>query len=112
MPTCLSPAKHYDERKRVCFFLVGDLILKRQFVLSKKEDNLAAELCDRFDGPYKIKRRLSPVVYILINKKRKYAGKEHTRHLKPYVQDARHTTEIDSVNSRYRTYPSDFRLPR
>ena len=43
------------------------------------------KLSDKFSGPYKVVRRLSLVVFRLVNARGKYAGKEHLRHLKPYV---------------------------
>lgn len=60
--------------------------MKRQCVLSEKKDNFAAKLCDKYVGLYKIKRRFTPVVYILITDEGKYAGKEHiciTQALRP-----------------------------
>ena len=54
-------------------------------VLSNKEEDIAAKLSDKYSGPYKDVRRLSPVVFRLVDSRGKYAGKEHVRHLKPYV---------------------------
>ena len=53
--------------------------------MSNKEKDIAAKLSDKFSGPYKVERRLSPVVFGLVDSRGKYAGKEHVRHLKPYV---------------------------
>ena len=60
-------------------------ISKRERVLSNKEKDIAAKLSDKFFGLYKVVRRLSPVVFRLVDSRGKYAGKEHVRHLKPHV---------------------------
>lgn len=60
-------------------------IITRAGVIILSELVTSAKLCDKYDGPYKLKRNLSLVVYILITEKGKYAGEEHTRHLEPHV---------------------------
>ena len=57
-----TQAKYYDKHRRERHFKVGDLVLKRERVLSNKEKDIAAKLSDKFSGPYKVVRRLSPVV--------------------------------------------------
>ena len=53
--------------------------------MSNKEKDIAAKLSNKFSVPYKVVRRLSPVVFRLVDSRGKYAGKEHVRHQKPYV---------------------------
>ena len=80
-----TQAKYYNKHRRERHFKVGDLVPKRERVLSNKEKDIAAKLSDKFPGPYKVVRRLSPVVFRLVDSRGKYAGKEHIRHLKLYV---------------------------
>ena len=61
------------------------MVLKRERVLSNKEKDIVAKVSDKYSGPYKVVRLLSPVVYRLVDSRGKYAGKEHIRHLKPFV---------------------------
>ena len=80
-----TQAKYYDKNRRERHFKVDDLVLKRERVLSNKKNDIAAKLSNEFSGPYKVVRRLSPVVLRLVDFRGKYAGKEHARHLKSYV---------------------------
>ena len=80
-----TQVKYYDKHRRDGQFKMVDLVFKRERVLSNKEKDIAAKLPDKFSGPYKVVRRLSPVVFRLVDARGKYAGREHSRHLKPYV---------------------------
>ena len=80
-----TQAKYYDKHRRERHFKVGDLVLKRERVFSNKEKDIATKLSDEFFGPYRVVRRLSPMVFRLVDVREKYAGKEHVRHLKLYV---------------------------
>ena len=87
-------------------FKVGDLVLKRERVLSSKEKDIAAKLSDKFYGPYRVVRRLSPVVFRMVDSRGKYAGKEHIRHLKPYV--ASDDLKEGEPSTKPSTNPHDF----
>ncbi|XP_033225941.1 uncharacterized protein LOC117178627 [Belonocnema kinseyi] len=63
-----TQTKYYNAGKRDRDFSVGDLVLRRNRKLSKKIANIASKLFPKFEGPFKIKRRLSPVVYTLRSK--------------------------------------------
>ena len=80
-----TQARYCNKHRREGHFKVGDLVLKRERILSNKEKDIAAKLSDKYSGPYKVVRRLSPVVFRLVDSRGKYADKEHIRHLKPYV---------------------------
>ena len=80
-----TQARYYDKHRRKRHFKVDNLVLKRERILSNKEKDIAAKLSDKFSGPYKVVRRLSLAVFRLVDAREKYAGKEHVRHLKPYV---------------------------
>ena len=92
-----SQAKYYDNKHRERSFAVGDLVLRRQRVLSSKGENIAAKLTEKFEGPFKIVKRLSPVVFRLVNDSGRFVGKEHIRHLKPYFENI--SNSLDAVQS-------------
>ena len=62
-----TQARYYDKHRRERHFKVSDLVHKRERVLSNKEKDIAAKLSDKFSGPYKVVRRLSPVVFRLVD---------------------------------------------
>ena len=74
-------AKFYNKHRRERHFKVGDYVLKRDRVLSNKEKDIAAKFSDKLSGTYKVVRRVSPVVFRLVDSRGKYAGKQHVRHL-------------------------------
>lgn len=53
-----SQVIYYNNKHSDGSFRVGDLILKRQRILSKKVDDVAAKLSEKFEGPYKICKKL------------------------------------------------------
>jgi len=77
-------ASRYNLRRRSRTFRVGDLVLKRQHILSSAAHNIAAKLAHKFQGPFKIVRVISPVIYELEQLDGSPAGKIHIQDLKPY----------------------------
>jgi len=77
-------SKYYDRKRRDVEFQVGDLVLKRQHVLSSAAQNIAAKLSPKFHGPFRIDRMLSPVVCELVHLNGDFASKVHVQDLKPY----------------------------
>ena len=67
-------AARYNLRRRSIELKVGDRILKISTKLSYKADDKAGKLFDKYEGPYIIKRKISPTVYELKNLKGKSAG--------------------------------------
>jgi len=76
-------ASRYNLRRRNRTFRVGDLVLRRQHVLSSAAQNIAAKLAHKFQGPFK-GRVISPVIYELARLDGSVAGKIHVQDLKPY----------------------------
>jgi len=74
----------YNLRRRTRTFRVGDLVLKRQHILSSAAQNVAAKLAHKFQGPFRIQSVISPVVYELARLDGSPAGKIHIQDLKPY----------------------------
>ncbi|XP_077277434.1 uncharacterized protein LOC143905733 [Temnothorax americanus] len=58
-------AGRYNLRRRPRRFRVGDLVLRRQHVLSSAAQNIAGKLAPKFQGPFRIQRVISPVLYEL-----------------------------------------------
>lgn len=77
-------AEYYNKRHREVIYSVGDLVLKRQHVLSSAAQNVAAKLAPKFHGPFKIGRVLSTVVYELRDLSDAFVCKAHVKDLKPY----------------------------
>ncbi|GAB1867938.1 RNA-directed DNA polymerase [Camponotus japonicus] len=77
-------ASRYNLRRRGRTFKVGDLVLKRQHILSSAAHNIAAKLAYKFQDPFKIVRAISPVIYELEQLDGLPAGKIHIQDLKPY----------------------------
>lgn len=59
--------KYYNEKKRNLSLRVGDLVLKRDRKKFDEAKDLAQKLNEKFIGPFKISRRMSPVVYCLVS---------------------------------------------
>jgi len=77
-------ASNYNLRRRPRTFVRGDLVLRKQRVLSNAAQNFAAKLAPKFEGPFRIEKKLSSVVYELIRLDGSLAGKVHVQDLKPY----------------------------
>ncbi|XP_025266173.1 uncharacterized protein LOC112638514 [Camponotus floridanus] len=77
-------ASRYNLRRRGRTFKIGDLVLRRQHILSSAAQNIAAKLAHKFQDPFKIVRVISPVVYELGSLGGSSAGKSHIQNLKPY----------------------------
>jgi len=79
-----SQASRYNLRRRNRTFRVGELVLRRQHILSSAAQNVAAKLAHKFQGPFKVGRKISPVIYELTRLDGSAAGKIHVQDLKPY----------------------------
>ncbi|XP_071579128.1 uncharacterized protein [Temnothorax nylanderi] len=77
-------AANYNLRRRPRRFRVGDLVLRRQHVLSSAAQNIAEKLAPKFQGPLRVKRVISPVVYELAQLNGSTVGKVHVKDVKPY----------------------------
>ncbi|XP_039309912.1 uncharacterized protein K02A2.6-like [Solenopsis invicta] len=75
---------YYNKHRRDKTFGVGELVLKRQHVLSSAAQNIAAKLSPKFHGPFRVSKALSPVVYELTDLDGTAMGKAHIKDLKVY----------------------------
>ena len=78
-------AKYYNKNRRDLSFVVGDLVVRRNHILSAAAQNFAAKLAPKFTGPCLVKKVLSPVVYELGDVDSHRISKVHISDLKPFV---------------------------
>jgi hypothetical protein len=78
-------AQRYNLRRRPQDFNVGDIVWKRNFALSDATANFSAKLAPKFTGPYKVKKKVSTLIYELEDQNCKDVGRWHVVDLKPYV---------------------------
>lgn len=74
--------RYYDLRRRPLEFNVGDKVFKKNYVLSSAPKHFSASLAQRFTGPFRVKRKISPRVYELVNENNKTIGTWHVKDLK------------------------------
>jgi hypothetical protein len=73
---------YYNLRRRNVFFKVGQLVLRKNYVLSSAAQKISAGLMPKFMGPFRITRQISPVTYELVTTNGKPAGRWHVKDLK------------------------------
>lgn len=78
-------ARYYNKNRRNIAFKVGDLVVRRNRVLSSAVDQFAAKLAPKFTGPCRIEKIISPVVYELKDVENNRVSKVHIADLKPFV---------------------------
>lgn len=81
-----SQKVQYDRSRRAVHYAVGDLVLRRNHVLSDASKGFAASLAPKWSGPYRVTAKLSELVYQLANSlSRKVIGPVHVYDIKPYT---------------------------
>lgn len=85
----LQQAAQYDKGRRDVQFQVGDLVLRRTHPLSNASKGFAASLANRWDGPFRITEKVSPLSYRLarLHGTQQY-GPIHVSDLKRYFEPA------------------------
>ena len=78
--------KYYDLRRRSWTPYIGDKVLKKTQQLSDKAANFNAKLAEKFDGPYIVKKKQSPVIIDLQDERGRYYWHVHISKLKPYLE--------------------------
>lgn len=80
----------YDRSHRDIHYEVGDLVLRRNHVLSDASKKFSASLAPKWSGPYRVKEKLSSLVYKLADMRSKPAGGPvHVCDLKRYTARGR-----------------------
>lgn len=74
---------YYNLRKRPYEFEVGQLVWKRNYVLSDASKYFSAKLAPKYVGPLTIKKKISPWTYELVDDKGVHKGVWHAKDLKP-----------------------------
>lgn len=78
--------KYYDLRKRKVEFEVGDTVYKRNYVLSDAANYFSAKLAPKFIK-CSIHKKISPVIYELLDENGKNLGRYHAKDLKEAPDD-------------------------
>lgn len=73
----------FNLRRRNVDYQVGDVVWKRQFLLSNAANYFNAKLAGKFCGPFKIKRKIGYCVYELEDENGVSIGNWHVKDLKP-----------------------------
>lgn len=74
--------KQYNLRRRDVRYGVGDVVWKRQYVLSDAANYFTAKLAGKFSGPYKVRKKVGYCVYELEDDQGVSIGNWHTKDLK------------------------------
>ena len=78
-------ATRYNLRRRVVQLPEGTLVLRKNFVLSNAQKAFSAKLAPRWIGPFKVKKKVGNVSYLLEDpEKKKEDGVWHIEQLKRY----------------------------
>lgn len=78
-------ARHYNLRKRSIEFNEGDVVWKKNYVLSNAANNFCAKLAPKY-VECRVIRKASPLVYELVDMRDKNLGRWHVKDLKPGVE--------------------------
>jgi hypothetical protein len=87
-----TTSHYYNLRRRNVFFKVGQLVLRKNYVLSSAAQKISAGLMPKFLGPFRITRQISPLTYELVTTNGKPAGRWHIkvmRRLREHVRRKR-----------------------
>lgn len=89
----------YDRSHRDVHYGVGDLVLRRNHVLSDAAKGISASLSAKWLGPYRVETKMSPLVYKLADSQgRPVGGPVHVSDLKPFVARSNDWGEGEAVN--------------
>ena len=95
-------SQYYNAGRRDVNFQVGDLVWKRNKVLSSAAQGIATKLAPKFAAPYTVTKVLGSNTYELADTEQNTFGPVHTEQLKPYV-----TAEVDDICSQDQRPPRD-----
>ena len=75
--------RHYDLRRCNWLPKIGDEVLKRMHILSKKAADINAILSEKFEGPCTVLRKISPIIFDLKGGDGKVIRQIHVKDIKP-----------------------------
>lgn len=76
--------EQYNLRRRHVEYKVGDLVWKKQYVLSDAANYFTSKLAGKYSGPFKVRKRVGYCVYELESDRGVSIGTWHTKDLKPH----------------------------
>lgn len=91
--------RYYNQGRSKVAYEVGDVVLKRQRVLSSGIDKRYGKLVTLFHGPFTISKVLSPTVVQLRSEGGVIPGYLHVSDIKPYVTPTSPTANLDEPKS-------------
>lgn len=74
----------YDQSHKDVSFAEGDLVKKKTHTLSSAINKLSAKLAEKYDGPFKVKEKVSDTVYVLEGMHGESMGRWHVNELRPW----------------------------
>ncbi len=74
----LRQKRNYDRKRRELSFKVNDRVWMRSHPLSKAERKFSAKLAPKWQGPYRIIRRMGPLNYQVVQEKQERIYELHT----------------------------------
>ena len=80
-----TQAQYYNRKRREVYYQVGDLVRRRNHVLSFADDRFATKHAPKFVGLAKVIKVLSPVVYLVKDLNMNRTTKVHVNDLKHFV---------------------------
>ncbi|CAB0042113.1 unnamed protein product [Trichogramma brassicae] len=87
-------ARHYNRGRKDVRFTEGDLVMRRTHHLSVGADGFNKKLGERYEGPVKVLKVLSPSVYVVETPNDRRVAKVDVNDLKRYIQPRKTDTQI------------------
>ena len=88
LDTAHSKSKvRYNLRRRPVSFAVGESVYVKNHALSDATNHFTAKFAPNFNGPFVIKRKLSPVTYEIEDSSNKSKGTWHVQDIKSHPPD-------------------------
>ena len=77
-------ARQYNLRRRDVQYMPGELVWRKNFMLSDAANFYAAKLAPKYVGPFIVRKRVSPWTYTLTDDLGKDKGTWNVKELRPY----------------------------
>ena len=77
-------AKYFNKKHREVILEIGDIVLRRNRILSSAADKIAAKLAPKYNGPYVVTAKISTNIYEITDRQGESCGPVHVKDLKRY----------------------------
>lgn len=94
----IRQAKYFNKKHREVVFEIGDIVLKRNRILSSAANKIAAKLAPKYNGPFVVTNRISANIYELRDRQGNESGQVHVKDLKRYYGNS-HEYYADQTSS-------------